>query len=143
MTQVTRTRKPKATAQNVLILSRYFIKRNGHVVSIVRSSNGVDTYQVLTINGVVNSCTCPAHKPCKHILAVQIAEDNRTEKKAVEVIAEPIQEVTPVAKPVAVQPKRETAPLYSRPFPGLPKSWKQIEEEGAARKAAKVEQAVA
>ncbi len=79
--QSTKTRK-SSKAKSVTIIARYFIKRNGHVVYRVRSSNGVDTYCTTIINGQATGCTCPAVKPCYHMTQLEKIECERAERIA-------------------------------------------------------------
>ncbi len=72
-------------AQKVVnVIARYFMKRNGHVVYAVRSSNGVDTYCTTIINGKATGCTCPATKPCYHMIQLEAKEAARKDLVAAE-----------------------------------------------------------
>lgn len=76
-------RKPKQ-AKKVVVIARYFIKKNGHVVYLVRSSNGVDTYCTTIIDGHATGCTCKAIKPCYHMTQLEQVERERMVKVPVE-----------------------------------------------------------
>lgn len=78
-----KTRKPKQT-KKVVVIARYFIKRNGHVCYLVRSSNGKDTYCTTIIDGHATGCTCPAIKPCYHMTQLEQIERERMVKVPVE-----------------------------------------------------------
>ena len=65
------------TQKEVQVIARIEIKKNGIVVYQVRSSNGTDIYQVTVVRDHVNNCTCPARKPCYHMVQLQEREDER------------------------------------------------------------------
>lgn len=73
MTQTAKTSKNVKTQ----IVARYFIKRNGHIVYAVRSSNGKDLYHTTIINGKATGCTCPSYKPCYHMTQLEEIEAER------------------------------------------------------------------
>lgn len=68
-------RKPYAS-----ILSRHDLG-DGRMKYIVASSNGIDTYIVISANFIVESCSCPDHRyrhhDCKHMCGVQWYEEDR------------------------------------------------------------------
>lgn len=68
----------------VQIIARYQIKRNGHVVYLVRSSNGKDQYTTTIINGHATGCTCPARKPCYHMKQLEAREAEREQAACTE-----------------------------------------------------------
>jgi hypothetical protein len=63
--------------QQVQVVARYEVKRNGHVVYAVRSSNGKDTYCTTVIEGHATGCTCPSRKPCYHMAGCEALESRR------------------------------------------------------------------
>lgn len=66
------------TPQQVHIIARVAFKQSGYIAYKVRPSQGGDPYTVtVSPAGEVKSCDCPAHKPCKHMVACQAAEDAR------------------------------------------------------------------
>lgn len=71
--------KSQKTQKVVQVIARYFIKRNHAVVYSVRSSNGADTYCTTIINGKATGCTCPATKPCYHMVQLEVKEAARKE----------------------------------------------------------------
>lgn len=68
-------RKPYAS-----ILSRHDLG-DGRMKYIVASSNGIDTYAVISVNFIVEKCSCPDHQyrnhDCKHMCGVQWYEEDR------------------------------------------------------------------
>lgn len=76
--------KSQKTQKVVQVIARYFIKRNHAVVYSVRSSNGADTYCTTIINGKATGCTCPATKPCYHMVQLEAKEAARKELVAAE-----------------------------------------------------------
>jgi hypothetical protein len=70
------TRTHKASTP-VVIVARVTFKapeKAGWTVYIVRSSDGATTYQTMLVDGHATGCTCPARKPCKHMVACEVAE---------------------------------------------------------------------
>lgn len=71
----------KSTTKEVTVLARVVFKNDSRkVVYNVLSSNGKDQYQVYFFDGKVCSCSCPATKPCYHMVQLQAREDAREEK---------------------------------------------------------------
>jgi hypothetical protein len=94
-------------AKQVQVIARYQLKRNGHVVYLLRSSNGVDTYTTTLINGRASGCSCPATKPCYHMRQLETREAER-QRDAVAQAA---------AQTTADERRREYMPLNgNRPF---------------------------
>ena len=77
----------KETQKQVQVLARYEIKRNGHVVYTVRSSNGQDTYTTTLVNGKATGCSCPSYKPCYHMTQLEEKEASRQEAKRAAFVA--------------------------------------------------------
>lgn len=74
MTQ-TATRKATKTVQ---VIARIQFKDDARkVVYKVRASNGRDTYETYFYDGRATSCTCPAHKPCYHMVQLEEKEAER------------------------------------------------------------------
>jgi hypothetical protein len=71
-------KQSKKNSKLVTVIARVFIIENANVVYIVRSSNGVDTYNTTLVNGKAVGCTCPAYKPCYHMIQVEQKEAQRT-----------------------------------------------------------------
>jgi hypothetical protein len=74
--------KAAKKAKVVNIIARYFIKRNAHVVYLVRSSKGQSTYTTTIVNGVATGCTCKEEhpyqtKPCYHMTQLETREQER------------------------------------------------------------------
>ncbi len=67
----------KASTKVVRILARYQLKASGHVVYAVRPSKGGDPYYTTIVNGKASGCTCPAMKPCYHMLQLEERETGR------------------------------------------------------------------
>lgn len=115
------TTSSKQQTTTVTVLTRYQIKRNGHVVYTALSSNGVDRYTVTLVNGKATGCDCPARKPCKHMNACEAKEAARNQTaQAVE--SEPVTVASPAIAAVASEPvtrrystqeQRKNASLYS------------------------------
>ncbi len=82
MTQNTATSK-----KQVQVLTRYEIKRNGHVVYTVRSSNGQDTYTTTLVNGKATGCSCASRKPCYHMAQLEAKEASRREERRAAFVA--------------------------------------------------------
>ncbi len=77
------TTTPLNTKQ-VQVIARYEIKRNSHVVYLVRSSNGKDEYHTTLVNGRATGCSCPATKPCYHMRQLEQREAERSKARATE-----------------------------------------------------------
>jgi hypothetical protein len=82
MITAARTRKSSHTAKVekiVHIIARIqFIADACKVVYKVRSSDGTQQYETYLFDGKATSCTCPAKKPCYHMVQVQAKEIERT-----------------------------------------------------------------
>jgi hypothetical protein len=65
------------TAKLVQVIARYTIKRNGHVVYLVRSSSGKEQYTTTLVNGKATGCSCPAHGRCYHRTQLEQREQER------------------------------------------------------------------
>lgn len=78
MVTQTATKSKKASSKIVKVIARYLIKRNNHVCYLVRSSDGKGTYcTTLDNHGHATGCTCPARKPCYHMLQLEALESER------------------------------------------------------------------
>lgn len=102
----------------VVILNRYFIKRNAHVVYEVLSSDGVTKYLTTLVNGKATGCSCPSYKPCKHMTACEQKEATRTpaqgaEQEPVAVAVVPAQAAVVATGAVSTAQEREKASLSS------------------------------
>ncbi len=75
------------TQKQVQVLARYEIRRNGHVVYTVRSSNGQDTYTTTLVNGKATGCSCASRKPCYHMAQLEEKEASRREDKRAAFVA--------------------------------------------------------
>ena len=75
-------KKTTTAPKTVSVIARYQLKRNGHVVYTVRSSNGQDTYNTTLVNGKATGCSCPATKPCYHMTQLEQREAERAEALA-------------------------------------------------------------
>lgn len=76
---ITATKTAKAT-KTVSVITRYEIKRNAHVVYTVRSSKGAaTTYTTTLVDGHATGCSCPALKPCYHMVQLEAKEATRRE----------------------------------------------------------------
>ncbi len=80
MTKQTTTRKEQKTVQ--IIARIVFTADNRKVVYLVRSSNGVDQYEVHMFDGKACSCTCPSRKPCRHMAGTEQIERIRSAPSA-------------------------------------------------------------
>jgi Na+-translocating ferredoxin:NAD+ oxidoreductase RnfC subunit len=75
MTQKQATRQSTKTVQ---IIARIVFKSdNRKVIYLVRSSNGIDQYEVHMFDGKACSCTCPSRKPCRHMAGAESKEQER------------------------------------------------------------------
>lgn len=69
----------KATVTKIVqIIARVEFKSDSRkVVYLVRSSKGDATYQTTLFDGRATSCTCPAMKPCYHMVQLERSEQAR------------------------------------------------------------------
>lgn len=79
------------------------------VIYVVRSSDDSTDYQVSVVRGKVNSCDCPAKKPCYHMRDVQVFENERKARIAEENASAMVGLAQEIANEGAA--KRELAPL--------------------------------
>ena len=101
------------TQKVVQVIARYYIKRNGHVVYTVRSSDGLNTYTTTLVNGKATGCTCPSRKPCYHGTQLEALEAARVPASSISHTA-PVKEVETVqaiASRVSTAEQRNAAPL--------------------------------
>lgn len=78
-------------AKQVQVIARYQLKRNGHVVYLLRSSNGQDTYTTTLINGRATGCSCPSTKGCYHRTGCEALEAKRRVQAQAEAVAQAAQ----------------------------------------------------
>jgi hypothetical protein len=93
----------KKTTKQVHFIARYAHKTdkklNGIVSYAVRSSNGKDIYCTTFIEGKASGCSCPARKPCYHMVQLEAREALRRPIKAT--VTESVDEMTMhVVRPV-------------------------------------------
>src|ERR1700726_2567605 len=107
----TNRKKPLPT-----VLDRYEIKRNGHVVYKVLSSDKVTKYNVTLVNGKAVGCECIATVPkCGHKRAAEQKEATRTPAQE----SEPVEVASPALVAASNSPvyttaeQRKNAPLHS------------------------------
>lgn len=100
------------------VLDRYEIKRNGHVVYKVLSSDNVTKYNVTLVNGKAVGCECIATVKCGHKRAAEQKEAARNQPaQAIE--SEPVQVASPALVAASSSPvyttaeQRKNAPLHS------------------------------
>lgn len=68
----------KSASKEVTIVARVQFKNDARkVVYKVLSSNGKDTYETYFFNGKACSCSCPATKPCYHMVQCEAREQAR------------------------------------------------------------------
>lgn len=81
MTTAIRTRKSKKSEQKtVQIIARIQFKADSRkVVYLVRGSHG-EQYETSLFDGKASACTCPAHKPCYHMVQLGAREAARAER---------------------------------------------------------------
>ena len=104
--------KKNQTPKTVHIVARYFIKRNGAVVYLVRSSNGTDQYTTTIVNGHATGCTCPAVKPCYHMTQLEHREAER--QPAAQPVVERAREAVATAQATVARIQQETAVMMAR-----------------------------
>jgi hypothetical protein len=98
----------KQAIKEVTVLARVEFKCDSRkVVYKVLSSNEKDTYITTLFNGKACSCTCPATKPCYHMVQLEAREAARNAAPAAP-IAAPQKEAW-----TAEEEKRYNAPLNS------------------------------
>jgi hypothetical protein len=69
----------KQATKKVNIIARIQFKNDPRKVCyLVRSSNGTDQYTTCLFNGKACSCSCPARKPCYHMIQLEAREAERT-----------------------------------------------------------------
>jgi len=72
-----------ASTKEVTVLARGQYKRNAKaVVYLVLSSNGNDQYRTIIYDGKATHCSCPATKPCYHMVQLEAIEGARAEREA-------------------------------------------------------------
>ena len=64
--------------KTVTIVARFQFKGTVKVVYVVRSSDGVGTYETSLNVGHATGCTCPSRKPCKHMVQMEAIEAQHT-----------------------------------------------------------------
>lgn len=69
--------KTAVRKQVQVVMRIQFKEHENAVLYIVRSSNGVDTYETTLVNGHATGCTCPAVKPCYHMTQLEQRESER------------------------------------------------------------------
>lgn len=65
------------TTKTVKVEARITFKdpaRAGYVLYVVRSSDGTNLYRTTLLNGRAVGCTCPAGKPCYHMVQLEAYE---------------------------------------------------------------------
>lgn len=86
MTTATTSRKATAT-KTVQIIARVQYKSDSRkVVYLVRSHKGDATYQTTMFDGKATSCTCPAQKPCYHMVQLEQKEQASMQREIEEQI---------------------------------------------------------
>jgi hypothetical protein len=96
-----------AQQKDVTIVARYQFKADAKKVAyLVRSSDGATTYQTFLFDGRASSCTCPAKKPCYHMVQLQQREARRASEQELarinaEVLAQIEQEQAAPQKPLS------------------------------------------
>lgn len=64
--------------KTVTIVARFQFKGTVKVVYVVRSSDGIGTYETSLNAGHATGCTCPSKKPCKHMVQMEANERQHT-----------------------------------------------------------------
>lgn len=75
------------TQKQVQVIARYQLKKNGHVVYSVKSSNGQDTYTTTLVNGKAAGCDCASRKPCYHMTQLEQREQGRKDAARAAMVA--------------------------------------------------------